>query len=230
MTPEQLEEIYRLRDRQVSPKQIARKLGLRPAEVSAAVRDRATTAAIARAERGELNPLKSCLINASAAQHLLGLKSENGFKKEPNGMAQIIIARQDRSQLEMASFLVDYWCLGVKNAIPPHKITTDKFVSFARNSFHTFNEPGVEITLEQAWAVIDGAIAYADKLGFSPHEDFHQAKTILGKPPAQMQAIECGKDGQPCYWAGPDDDAQAVVQKLTTTVGKGNFKFTIPLL
>lgn len=59
MNPEQLEEIYRLRDRQVSPKQIARKLGLRPAEVSAAIRDRATTEAIARIERGELNPSKA---------------------------------------------------------------------------------------------------------------------------------------------------------------------------
>lgn len=227
MTPEQLEEIYRLRDRQLPPKQIARKLGLRPAEVSAAVRDRATTEAIARAERGELNPLKSCLINASAAQHLLGVRSEDGFEDSPNGMAQIIVARQDRSQLEMSSFLVDYWCLGVKNALGPQKITSDKFVRMARDSFNTFDEPGVEITLEQAWAVIDGAIAYANKLGFPPHEDFEQAKAILGKPPENMQAIECGKDGKPCYFSGPYDDAQAIMQQLTKAVGKGNFDFTM---
>ncbi len=39
MTSEQFEEIYRLRDRQVSPKQIALKLCLRPVDLSAAVRD-----------------------------------------------------------------------------------------------------------------------------------------------------------------------------------------------
>ncbi len=227
MDPEQLKEIYRLRDRQVSPKQIARKLGLRPVEVSAAIRDRATSEAIARAERGELNPLKSCLINASAAQHLLGVASGDGFKDEPSGMAQIIIARQDRSQLEVCSFLIDYWCLGLKNALGPRKLSSDKFVSLARDSFHTFNEPGVEITLEQAWAVIDGAIAYADKLGFSPHEDFEQAKAILGKPPEQMLSVECGKDGKPCYFSGPYDDAQAIMQQLTKAVGKGNFEFTM---
>lgn len=229
MTPEQIEEIYRLRDRQLPPKQIARKLGLRPAEVSAAIRDRATTEAIARIERGELKPIQSCLINASAAQHLLGVKSEGRFKDEPNGMAQIIIARQDRSQLEVASFLIDYWCLGVKNALGPRKMTTSRFISWARDTFNTFNEPGVEISLEQAWAVIGGAIAYAEKLGFPPHGDFEQAKALLGQPPESPMPITCGHKGKPHYIAGPYDDGQAIMQQLTQTVGKGKFEFTMPL-
>lgn len=50
MTPEQLAEVQRLRDRKVTPKQIARKLGLRPAEVKAVIQQQATMAQQARAE------------------------------------------------------------------------------------------------------------------------------------------------------------------------------------
>lgn len=42
MTPEYLREICRLRDNKAKPKQIARKLSLRPAEVKAVIQQQAT--------------------------------------------------------------------------------------------------------------------------------------------------------------------------------------------
>jgi transcriptional regulator with XRE-family HTH domain len=59
MTPEQIQEIARLRTLNLPPKQIARQLGLRPAEVSAAIRGQAEKATLARIERGELPPLNA---------------------------------------------------------------------------------------------------------------------------------------------------------------------------
>jgi hypothetical protein len=35
----------------------------------------------------------------------------------PKGMAQIIVARMEKNQYLVSSILVDYWCLGVKNAL-----------------------------------------------------------------------------------------------------------------
>lgn len=37
--------------------------------------------------------------------------------------------------------------------------------------------------------------------------------------------VEFGKDGKPLYIAGPDDDAQKIIGKLTKKLGKENFGF-----
>ena len=58
-----VKEIVRLRALNLSPKQIARKLGLRPAEVTAVIKAQAEEASLARAERGELPPVEACFIN-----------------------------------------------------------------------------------------------------------------------------------------------------------------------
>ena len=86
MTPEQVQEITRLRGLNLSPKQIARKLGLRPAVVTALLRQQAEDLAIARRESGELAPLVNCLINSEAAQRLLDSDSQHrvGFGNEDN--------------------------------------------------------------------------------------------------------------------------------------------------
>ena len=43
--------------------------------------------------------------------------------------------------------------------------------------------------------------------------------------------IECGKDGQPFYIAGPNDTnliINHVLNQLEKTAGEGNFKFLLP--
>ena len=58
MTPDQAAEILRLRDAKVAPKQIARKLGLRPAEVKTFIQDNAEAAYLEKAKRETCNPCK----------------------------------------------------------------------------------------------------------------------------------------------------------------------------
>jgi hypothetical protein len=227
MDTEQLQEIYRLRDRNVSPKQIARSLGLRPADVSAAIRDRATTEALACTSRGELAPLEYCLINATGAQRLLGIGSDPNIEEVDEGMTQIIIARKAGSKLQVCSFLIDYWCLGVKNTLGPRKISTEQFRDFVQKTYIAFGESSIELTIEQAWSIIAGAIAYAKANGFQPHSDFEQAKAILGPQPDRLIPIEYGKDGKPTYVAGPYDNSDRIFQTLTETLGKGKFEFII---
>ena len=59
MTPEQIQEIARLRTLNLAPKQIAHQLGLRSAEVSIIIRRQAEMATLAGIERGELAPRRS---------------------------------------------------------------------------------------------------------------------------------------------------------------------------
>ena len=63
MTEEQLQEIQRLRGLEASPKMIARQLGMRPAEVSEAIRKQAIQVVEERRERGELDPVHECLVD-----------------------------------------------------------------------------------------------------------------------------------------------------------------------
>jgi hypothetical protein len=83
MTPELQEEIIALRSSNVTPKQIARKLGLKVSEVSAIIKEQAEQATLLRASKGELNPVFQCLVNASAAKLLSnqdGSANENSIK------------------------------------------------------------------------------------------------------------------------------------------------------
>ncbi len=77
MSPEQVQEIIRLRALNLSPKQIARKLGLRPAEVNDLLRQQAEEGTITRPAKGKLAPLERCLINKKAAQRLLEPKKKD---------------------------------------------------------------------------------------------------------------------------------------------------------
>ncbi len=114
MNLEQIQEISRLRSLNLSPKQIARNLKLRPTEVTAILRQQAAQLEQDRAERGEVAPLYNCIVNESVAKILEG--DAPNFNGNGNGFAQVFVARIDRQQLMVCSYLVDYWCLGVKNA------------------------------------------------------------------------------------------------------------------
>lgn len=232
MTPEQAAEILRLRDAKVAPKQIARKLSLRPAEVSAFIRDHAEDRYLEKARSGDLQPLHACLVNRCAVQQLFPKKQSLLSKLSPQasqgieGMCQVIVARQERNRLLVGSYLIDYWCLGIKDALPPRKMGTSEYQLLLESCEERFDEPFVDITLEQAQAIVYGAADYAQSLGFESHKDFNtKAQVHLGLRPETLLPIEFGKDGQPFFMSGPYDDADQVIKTLEASVGPGNFHF-----
>jgi hypothetical protein len=99
-----------------------------------------------------------------------------------------------------------------------------------------FGQEFREITLEQAQAVIFGANClqqrfardYAAEFGLQPHRDFEKAKAHLGEPRGEYPAIEFGRDGKPFFMAGPYDNVPAIVARLRTTAGEGNFGSIAP--
>ncbi len=228
MTPEQIQEINRLRALKISPKQIARKLGLSPSSVSTFLRNQAEEINIIRQAKGELAPVESCLINEIAAQQLLEPKNNKDNSDDGmGGLAQILVTRIEKNKYLVASYLVDYWCLGVKDALEPRKFNRNKYEFMVEQSYGNFNQDYREISLEQAQAIILGAVEYPSKLGLKPHRDFEKAKTHLGEPSSQLQPIEFGKDGQPFYINGPYDDSFGIIKTLQETVGEENFNYMI---
>ncbi|MGK7899017.1 MAG: DNA-binding response regulator [Xenococcus sp. (in: cyanobacteria)] len=234
MSPEQVQEIIRLRALNLSPKQIARKLGLRPAEVNELLRQQAEGVAITRRAQGELALLERCLINEKASQRLLETKKKGWFggkwgseeaPDEVGGLAQIFVTRVEGNQYLVASYLVDYWCLGVKNVLGPRKLNRTKYEAMVKKTYSKFQQEYREITLEQAQAIIFGAVSYAQKLGLKPHRDFSKAEEHLGQPSENLLPIEFGRKGKPFYVSGPYDNSHKILAKLRETVGEGNFDY-----
>lgn len=220
-TPEQVQEILALRDRKVAPKQIARKLRLRPAEVSSIIRAQAEANPERHSHPRTLPSLRDCIINAKAADHFFGRSQKDSV----NGLAQIFLARQDGHQYLMTSFLVDYWCLGVKNALGPRKVDPAEYARTIQIASENQEGGFREISLEQAQAVIFGGLDYAKSLGFDPHPDFERAKKQLGLKLADLPQLKFGKDGKPMYISGPYDNPDRIIAKLTNSVGADNFHY-----
>ena len=238
MNPELEQEIANLRALNLTPKQIARKLGLRPAEVTAIIQNRAEKLSLELNKKGELAPIAKCFANKTCIKHLLRLQSqsstdfenanEDNIDADVNGLGMIFVARSVSNRFRICTYLVDYWCLGVKDVIGPRQMDRTKYEAFLRNIYHMYPEGYAEITLQQAQDIVLGAVAYAGSLGLKPHADFAATREHLGEWSGQTD-IQFGRDGKPCFIAGPYDNINLIMRTLSQTSREGNFHYIIPL-
>lgn len=123
------------------------------------------------------------------------------------GMGMIIFSRKlPDGRLALASFLVDSFCLGVKNAL--YKILDSQEYAQIVEQSNSWSEGTLE-SEEPAYArkLVESAAAYAKSLGFDPHPDYQIAKTLFGNVNSAdcTEEFEFGLNGKPVYIAGPDD-------------------------
>ncbi len=234
MTPELVQAIVELRAKNLAPKQIARQLGLRPAEVTAALKTLAQQQASDRAATGTLAPVHQCLINQGALPYLQGNADPASEPAPPAdednpdaGIAVIILARTAGfNRLDVCTYLVDFWCLGVKDTSGPRRMDPSEFKDFVDYAYQPFTAGFTEISLDLAQAVVFGALEYAKQLGFEPHRDFAATQPLLGEWSGQPK-LQFGRHGQPFYINGPYDNPMKVLKTLRETVGEGNFDYAI---
>jgi hypothetical protein len=208
-----------------SPKGIARALGVRPAVVAPLVRRLAAEAPELPPEQGEV---VGCWVSPGWSRELLvergdGWDDVDVSPDGPAGIAQVLLARADRrDQMIMCGYLVDTFCLGVKDAYGPERMRARDVPGFVRTYFRVFPDTAVPAPLDLAQQLVHGAVAFAARLGFDPHPDFAGVREYLGEI-REPCAITFGRRGRPFYVAGPHDDPIAVVSKLQTTVGSDAF-------
>ncbi|MCT7957389.1 DNA-binding response regulator [Laspinema palackyanum] len=234
MDSEQTQEILRLREKKLKPKEIARKMGLKVSEVSAFLKEQAEQKAIAREESGELPPVFECLINANCLSRLFPEKGAIATQSEDDldtttdpGMAIVTVTRSPGfNRFIVCTYLVDYWCLGVKDASGPRKYNRSEYERIASLYYDSFIGGAEKISLTQAQAIVWGAVEYAEKLGLKPHHDFGKAKELLGEWDGELK-IEFGQDGKPFYTSGPYDNSASIINSLNKSVGEGNYEYLI---
>lgn len=143
---------------------------------------------------------------------------------------QILVARRSsQGQIAVGTFLVDLGCLGVKSAFGS-LFDTQREYRKLRDGMKA-RQDLIRADVNLAAKIIREGIAYAKELGFSPDPDYRDAMPVLGDadPDACDAHIPLGKDGKPFFFAGPYDNVERIMAKLTRKLGPDGFHFMMPL-
>ena len=225
-----MEQVRELRARGFPPKVIARALGARPAVVAPLVRAIASEASTEAAEPA----LVGCWVSQGWDEGL-GVKGHpewpgrHTFRPERCGLVSVLVAREHRrfDKVSVCGYLVDAYCLGVKDAIGPRAMPRGDLPAFVARYFEAYDDPPVAAPIGLAQHLVFGAVEYARGLGLEPHRDFGRAVGHLGSAPV-TNAIRFGYGGQPYYVAGPYDDTRRILRTLEASVGIDNLQFIVP--
>jgi hypothetical protein len=143
------------------------------------------------------------------------------------GLATVAVARrQPDGRVAWGDYLVDYYCLGVKNCFCNGNAPLHQFLDVELPRA-TQGGPAEPISPELAHELIYGSIEYAARWGFEPHPDYDLAQAILDLPDRHPRSggVTYGKDGKPFFINGPDDDVDAIMAQLQRTAGPCNYDF-----
>lgn len=144
------------------------------------------------------------------------------------GIATVCIVRQMPSgKLLIGSYVVDIYCLGVKDTLFFFGIEPDNIYEEVLNRAYG-GDNFEEIDANLAQNIVWGALEYAEDLGFTPHRDFEVTEYLLD-PADKIEYVEVefGKDGKPFYFSGPYDDTDKILNKLVNKLGVGGFNFIL---
>jgi len=145
-----------------------------------------------------------------------------------DGIGWLVLARTLPSGLVGGSFfLVDVWCLGVKDAFFAIN-TPQKFAD--RMAASNEDHPFVNIDPSVARKLLHDAVVYADSFGLAPSDGFAEAEAIFGDIPLATETFPFGKDGKPFYVSGPNDSPtriRRILDTLVKRVGEGGFDYLV---
>jgi hypothetical protein len=117
------------------------------------------------------------------------------------GIGNVIVSRtMPTGQIGASFFLVDIYCLGIKNAF--FEVMSSE--AYAYKTARLQHEKLKRIDPPCARKLVEDAEAYARDLGFKPHPDYQVAKRIFGDIDATAcpMHFEFGKDGKPFFASG----------------------------
>ncbi|HDN27678.1 MAG TPA: hypothetical protein ENG03_11400 [Thioploca sp.] len=145
------------------------------------------------------------------------------------GIGTVIMARKlPNGNIGAGFFMLDVWCLGVKNAF----FTILTLPEYQQQLLEIRQRENLQtISFPCARKLIEDSAAYAEELGFSPDPDYKKAKIVFGDIKADecLENFEFGKEGKPFYMNGPYDTpekSRKIINQLTKKCGPEGFHYT----
>lgn len=149
------------------------------------------------------------------------------------GLGSLLVSRDlDDGMVAFAVFLVDRYCLGVKDVfarVEPLGAYQEFYESYAERY------EMVDLRPECARKLVEGAVAFARDFGLRPHRDYRKAAPIFQDFDAGAcpEEFEYGRKGRPFFIAGPYDSPAFCQKVLTALENHGesqSFDSMIPLV
>jgi hypothetical protein len=225
------EQVRALRARGLSPKQVARVLGVPPAVAARAIRVIAAEDAANLPDAAD-RELRACWVSPGWSEGLTvdwqpGWHDTDETVLGHSGIAAVLTARDARrSRLSVCGYLVDVYCLGVKDVFGPKVMNAGECAEFTRRFFGAFDAPPIAASLGLAQNLVYGAVDFARSFGFEPVAEFEDVKGHLGSWDGPS-SIGFGLDGKPYYVEGPFDDADRILRQLENAAGRNNFHYFV---
>jgi hypothetical protein len=204
------------------PANIAQRRAKRAARRKAVLQDRY------RSRTGG-NPLLEGIRGASNAPIQRCLVQEHLFE---NGMGVLVLARGlSPTRVTIASFLLDVYCLGIKNVIF-RTLEASELAYFITKMEAT--SPFVAMEPCDARKLLRDLALWAQSMGIAPHQDFAAAERLFGDVRWETSAatFQFGRDGKPLYVAGPDDNPVQIRRRLDDLrdrFGDDGFHYIVPV-
>ena len=145
------------------------------------------------------------------------------------GIGTLVVARKlPLGRYGVAVFLLDLWCIGVKDAFF-HVDDSDDFEAM-RDQLGVTSEP---IEPARARLLLQDAVSFGAANGFPAPIEFADVARLLGDVEPAGEPFEFGDPGRPHYVVGLDDLPWHVIAfvmaKLTAKFGPNGFDVTYPL-
>lgn len=139
---------------------------------------------------------------------------------EENGMAHIIVTRNRAGgNIVYASFLIDTFCLGVKDAEYAINLTPEDLEDTLKHFRSTHDMEEIEYV--KVHNLIYGAIEFAEEGGINPVKEFTTASYALSEDTDDIPIIEYeyGKDGKHFLIIGEDGKERKYLKTLLDHLG-----------
>ena len=144
------------------------------------------------------------------------------------GIGWVVAARHLPSgSVGVSIFLVDVWCLGIKDAF--FRVTSQRELQEHTNRMNE-QYPLLPVEPSVARKLLHDAAAYAASFGLPPSENFANVHLIFGDTALAEETFSFGKDGKPFYMAGPNDSPASqrrIMDALAKHAGSERFDFMV---